>query len=188
MVAAGTGNTVGITLWVVGDGRYEPQELPLVSHLAFRPHLGLQHRGERLHDAPHAEGAGPQQHGVADRELPVESRPSTSRARSSTEGSWAGRPPGSPGARRAGAALELRLRGHSAHRRRRRRSGRQSRPDGRPGPPAGPRDALRVGPVDGAHHAHPRQTCRRRRSPRTSRCRPRATRASSPTSTRSPSS
>ena len=25
MVAAGTGNTVGITLWVVGDGRYEPK-------------------------------------------------------------------------------------------------------------------------------------------------------------------
>ncbi len=28
MVAAGTGATVGITLWVVGDGRYEPQNFP----------------------------------------------------------------------------------------------------------------------------------------------------------------
>jgi hypothetical protein len=28
MVAAGTGATVGITLWVIGDGRYEPQNFP----------------------------------------------------------------------------------------------------------------------------------------------------------------
>jgi hypothetical protein len=28
MVAAGTGATVGITLWVLGDGRYEPQNFP----------------------------------------------------------------------------------------------------------------------------------------------------------------
>jgi MYXO-CTERM domain-containing protein len=28
MVAAGTGDTVGITVWVVGDGRYEPQSFP----------------------------------------------------------------------------------------------------------------------------------------------------------------
>ena len=28
MVAAGTGATVGITLWVVGEGRYEPQNFP----------------------------------------------------------------------------------------------------------------------------------------------------------------
>jgi hypothetical protein len=28
MVAAGTGPTVGITLWVVGEGRYEPQNFP----------------------------------------------------------------------------------------------------------------------------------------------------------------
>jgi len=28
MVAAGTGSTVGITLWVLGDGRYEPQNFP----------------------------------------------------------------------------------------------------------------------------------------------------------------
>jgi len=28
MVAAGTGPTVGITLWVLGDGRYEPQNFP----------------------------------------------------------------------------------------------------------------------------------------------------------------
>jgi hypothetical protein len=28
MVAAGTGATVGITLWVVADGRYEPQNFP----------------------------------------------------------------------------------------------------------------------------------------------------------------
>lgn len=29
MVAAGTGATVGITLWVLGDGRYEPQNFPM---------------------------------------------------------------------------------------------------------------------------------------------------------------
>jgi hypothetical protein len=29
MVAAGTGATVGITLWVVGEGRYEPQNFPV---------------------------------------------------------------------------------------------------------------------------------------------------------------
>src|SRR5207302_6777496 len=28
MVAAGTGSTVGITLWVIGEGRYEPQNFP----------------------------------------------------------------------------------------------------------------------------------------------------------------
>lgn len=28
MVAAGTGNTVGITLWIVGEGRYEPTNFP----------------------------------------------------------------------------------------------------------------------------------------------------------------
>ena len=28
MVAAGTGDSVGITLWVIGDGRYEPQNFP----------------------------------------------------------------------------------------------------------------------------------------------------------------
>lgn len=28
MVAAGTGATVGITLWIVGDGRYQPQSFP----------------------------------------------------------------------------------------------------------------------------------------------------------------
>jgi hypothetical protein len=28
MVAAGTGATVGVTLWIVGEGRYEPTNFP----------------------------------------------------------------------------------------------------------------------------------------------------------------
>ena len=41
MAAIGTGATVGISIWVVADGRYEPQNFPFVPHRRQRARVGL---------------------------------------------------------------------------------------------------------------------------------------------------
>ena len=52
MVAAGTGANVAITLFVIGEGRYEAQNFPNAPDRPCHAHLGLQHPELQLRHGP----------------------------------------------------------------------------------------------------------------------------------------